>query len=101
MKNLKLLILNLSLFLLVSACQSVKEKTDAIIEKENKRLEKYIGKSVEEVKIDLGMPNEDYKNSNGNLELVYKTKKYGISCERKFEVNSSSVVIGFVSNGCF
>ena len=64
-------------------------------------MEKYIGKSVEEVKIDLGKPNEDYKNSNGNLELVYKTKKYGISCERKFEVNSSSVVIGFVSNGCF
>ena len=41
------------------------------------------------------------KNENGNIELVYKTKKYGIPCERKFEVNSRSIVIGFVSIGCF
>ena len=43
----------------------------------------------------------DYKNEKGNQELVYKTKKYGIPCERKFEINAVSVVIGFVSNGCF
>ena len=71
------------------------------MEKENQKLGKYIGKSVEELKIDLGKPDEDYKNTKGNFELVYKTKKYGIPCERKFEINSSSIVIGFVSNGCF
>ena len=45
--------------------------------------------------------NEDFKNEKGNLELVYKTRKYGIPCERKFELDSNQVVIGFVSNGCF
>ena len=67
----------------------------------NQKLTKYIGKSSEELKFDLGDPNEDYKNEKGNHELVYKTKKYGILCERKFELNSNSVVVGFVSNGCF
>ena len=35
------------------------------------------------------------------IKLIYKTKKYGIPCERKFEINSSSIIVGFVSNGCF
>ena len=85
----------------MSGCQTVKNKTDAIVEKENEKLSKYIGKSSNELKLDLGEPDEDFKNEKGNLELVYKTKKYGILCERKFEINTNSVVIGFVSNGCF
>ena len=83
------------------SCQTVKEKTDAIVEKENKRLSKYIGKKSTKLKIDLGNPDEDYKNEKGNLEIIYRTKKYGISCERRFEIDSNSIVIGFVSNGCF
>jgi len=43
----------------------------------------------------------DYKNEKGNIELIYKTKKYGIPCERRFEIDTDSLVIGFVSNGCF
>ena len=89
------------LLLIVTGCQTIKEKTDAIVEKENQKLTKYIGKSSLELKLDLGKPDEDYKNEKGNFELVYKTKKYGIPCERKFELNSNSIVIGFVSNGCF
>ena len=38
--------------------------------------------------MDLGKPDEDFKNDKGNLELVYNTKKYGILCERRFEVDS-------------
>ena len=45
--------------------------------------------------------DEDFMNEKGNLELVYKTKKYGIPCERKFEVNQNSIIIGFISRGCF
>ena len=87
--------------LTLSGCQTVKNKTDEIVEKENKKLSKYIGKSSNELRLNLGEPDEDYKNEKGNLEFVYKTKKYGISCERRFELNPNSVVIGFVSNGCF
>ena len=101
MKNLKLIYLLVILFFLVSSCQTVKDKTDAIAEKENQKLGKYIGKNLNELKIDLGKPDEDYKNIKGNLEIIYKTKKYGITCERRFEIDSNLIVIGFVSNGCF
>ena len=101
MRNFKLIVLLPSLFLMVTACQTVQEKTDKIVEQENKRLGKYIGQLSSELKIDLGNPDEDFKNEKGNQVLVYKTKKYGISCERKFEVDTNSVVIGFSSKGCF
>ena len=101
MRNFKLIVLLLSFFLMVTACQTVQEKTDKIVEQENKRLGKYIGQLSSEVKIDLGNPDEDFKNEKGNQVLIYKTKKYGISCERKFEVDTNSVVIGFSSKGCF
>ena len=101
MRNFKLIMFLLSFFLMVTACQTVQEKTDKIVEQENKRLGKYIGQLSSELKIDLGNPDEDFKNEKGNQVLVYKTKKYGISCERKFEVDTNSVVIGFSSKGCF
>ena len=101
MRNFKLILLLISFLLMVTACQTVQEKTDKIVEQENKRLGKYIGQLSSELKIDLGNPDEDFKNEKGNQVLVYKTKKYGISCERKFEVDTNSVVIGFSSKGCF
>ena len=101
MKKINLIIILLISVFISSGCQTVKNKTDAIVEKENEKLSKYIGKSSNELRLDLGKPDEDFKNEKGNLELVYKTKKYGISCERKFELNAELVVIGFVSNGCF
>tara|TARA_Y100000591_G_scaffold26821_1_gene19718 strand:+ start:164 stop:469 length:306 start_codon:yes stop_codon:yes gene_type:complete len=101
MKKYNFLIIFFLALLFLNGCQAVKKKTDAIVEKENEKLSKYIGKSSNELRLDLGKPDEDYKNEKGNFELVYNTKKYGIPCERRFEVNSNSVVIGFVSNGCF
>ena len=89
------------MFVMIVGCQTIKEKTDKIVEKENEKLSKYIGMSSTDVQMNLGKPDEDFKNENGNLELVYNTKKYGIPCERRFEINSDVIVIGFVSNGCF
>ena len=101
MKTLNIFFVILISLLLFNSCETVKKKTDAIVEKENQKLSRYIGKSSSQLKLDLGNPDEDYKNEQGNYELVYKTKKYGILCERRFEINSENIVIGFVSNGCF
>ena len=101
MQNMKFILLSCLLFILISGCQTIKEKTDVIVEKENQKLSKFIGKSSNDLQIELGKPDEDFKNEKGNLVLVYNTKKYGIPCERRFEVDSKSVVVGFVSNGCF
>ena len=85
----------------VAGCQTVKEKTDAIVEKENEKLSEFIGKSASKLQMELGKPDEDFTNAKGNFEFVYNTKKYLIPCERRFEINSDNIVIGFVSNGCF
>ena len=92
-----------AIFLLIflASCETIKKKTDAIVEKENNKLSQYIGNTSDNLQMNLGKPDEDFKNEKGNLEFVYNTKKYGISCERRFEINSSLIVIGFVSNGCF
>ena len=67
----------------------------------SKRTKDKILKTLNNLQMELGKPDEDFKNDKGNLEFVYNTKKYGIVCERRFEVDSNSIVIGFVSNGCF
>ena len=101
MQKLKYVFISLFFLTLLSGCQTIKEKTDKIVEKENTKLSQFIGKSSSSLQMELGKPDEDFKNDKGNLELVYNSKKYGIPCERRFEVDSNSVVIGFVSNGCF
>ena len=89
------------MFTMIVGCQTIKEKTDSIIEKENKKLNKYISKPASVLQMDLGKPDEDFKNAKGNFEFIYNTKKYGIPCERRFEINAKNIVVGFVSNGCF
>ena len=101
MQKIKTTLFILLVCILISGCQTIKQKTDAIVEKENNKLSKYIGKTSENLKIDLGKPDEDFRNEKGNLELVYNSSKYGIPCERRFEIDLNSIVIGFVSNGCF
>jgi len=101
MRKLKFIFISLFFLTLVAGCQTIKDKTDAIVEKENAKLSEYIGKTSSNLQMELGKPDEDFKNNKGNLEFVYNSKKYGILCERRFEVDSNSIVIGFVSNGCF
>jgi|TARA_B110000971_G_scaffold139894_1_gene143002 hypothetical protein len=101
MQQLKFILINLFILILVSGCQTIKKKTDAIVEKENNELSQFIGKTSSNLQVILGKPDEDFKNEKGNLEFVYNTKKYLIPCERRFEIDSNSIVIGFVSNGCF
>ena len=101
MQKLRFILISLFFLTLITGCQTIKEKTDAIVEKENTKLSEYIGKTSTNLQMDLGKPDEDFKNDKGNLEFVYNSKKYGILCERRFEVDSNSIVIGFVSNGCF
>ena len=101
MQKIKIFLITTLLLVTLNGCQTIKQKTDAIVEKENEKLSKYIGKSSDDLRMDLGKPDEDFTNAKGNLEFIYNTKKYGIPCERRFEIDTNSIVIGFVSNGCF
>ena len=97
MKKIALIII----FLIISNCSTVKNKTDEIVEKENEKLSQFIGKSSKELKIEMGIPDSEELSDTGKKVFVYKTKKYGIPCERKFEINNKEIVIGFMSKGCF
>ena len=101
MQKLKIHLITISVFVMIAGCQTIKEKTDVIVEKENEKLSKYISKPASVLQMDLGKPDEDFKNAKGNFEFIYNTKKYGIPCERRFEINPENIVVGFVSNGCF
>ena len=100
MRNFKFLLNLLIVLILFSGCQTIKKKSDEVAERENEKFGLFVGKEVNEMRMELGSPNEDYIGENGNEILVYKTKKYGIPCERKFEVNSSAIIVGFSSSGC-
>ena len=96
----KLIGLIIVIFILVTGCQTIKKKSDEVAEKENETFGMFVGKSVSELRMEIGAPTSDYISENGNEILVYKTKKYGIPCDRKFEVNSNGTVVKFSSSGC-
>ena len=89
------------LLVLISGCQTINEKSEAIAKKENEKLSKFIGQPESELKIVMGSPDEETKDEKGSKILIYKTKKYSIDCERKFEINEVNMVVGFTSKGCF
>ncbi len=100
MKTFKTTLSLLIILILFSGCQTIKKKSDEVAERENEKFGMYVGKEVNEMRLELGSPDEDYIHENGNEILVYKTKKYGIPCERKFEINTNGVIVGFSSSGC-
>ena len=99
MKN-KYLLISFIILIFISGCQTLKNKSDEVAERENERFGKFVGKQVSEIKMELGVPTDDFINELGNETLVYKTKKYGIPCERKFTINTNGTIIGFSSSGC-
>tara|TARA_B100000427_G_scaffold25849_1_gene19189 strand:- start:103 stop:408 length:306 start_codon:yes stop_codon:yes gene_type:complete len=100
MKKFKSIFTILLILILFSGCQTIKKKSDEVAERENEKFGLFVGKDVNEMRMELGSPKEDFIGENGNEILVYKTKKYGIPCERKFEVNSNGIIVGFSSSGC-
>ena len=98
--NFRNFLIIFSLFFIFSGCQTIKEKSDSIVERENKKYGQFVGKEINDLKIELGNPTEDYINEIGNKVFVYKTKKYGVPCERKFEINKNNIIESFTSSGC-
>ena len=101
MRSITLLFVLTLLLIKLTGCQTVKNKTDEIVKKENEKLSQFIGQPVSELKIVMGLPYKEETSDTGTKVFVYKTKKYGIPCERKFEISNNDMVIGFVSKGCF
>ena len=95
------LFLSVLLVILLSGCQTIENKSQEIGKKEVKEISKFIQQPESELKIVMGDPDAIIKSDKGNTFLVYKKKKYNITCERKFEIDQNKMVIGFTSKGCF
>ena len=86
---------------MVSGCQTIENKSQSAIKKENEKLSKFLQQPESELKIVMGEPDNIIKDDKGTTFLVYKKKKYNITCERKFEIDQNKMIVGFTSKGCF
>ena len=95
------LYLSILLVFLLSSCQAIENKTDKIGKKEIKEISKFLQQPESELKIEMGEPDEIANDEKGSKFYIYKKKKYGITCEKKFEINENNMIIGVSSRGCF
>ena len=82
-------------------CQTIENKADKIGKKEIKEISKFLQQPESELKIAMGEPTEVLNTEKGTKFLIYKKKKYGIVCEKKFEIDKNKIVIAVSSRGCF
>ena len=99
MKNF--LIFTILIFFLLS-CQSVTNRIDENVNKEETKLSKWLNKSEYELKIEFGKPDEIYfKDNSPNRFYKYTKEKLKIKCQRIFEINEKNLIIGYTSKNCF
>ena len=87
--------------LLLNGCQTIENKSQRAIKKENEKLSKFLQQPESELKIVMGEPDNIVYDDKGSKFFVYTKKKYNITCERKFEIDQSKMIVGFTSKGCF
>ena len=95
------LFLLITFLVLFNSCQTIENKSQKAIEKENEKLSKFLQQPESELKIVMGEPDSIIKDDKGSTFLVYTKKKYNITCERKFEIDQNKMIVGFTSKGCF
>ena len=86
---------------ILTGCQTIENKSQSAIQKENEKLSKFLQQPESELKIVMGEPNEITYDDKGSKFFIYTKKKYNITCERKFEINQNKMIVGFTSKGCF
>ena len=92
------------LFVILSSCKTVQNKADEVIQKEDKYLMKFLNKKKDLLIAEFGYPDLTTPKDGeppGLRKIVYISKKYGIKCQRSFEINKSNFVVGYSSKGCF
>ena len=94
------LLFSILLVFLITGCQSIENKTDEIGKREIQELSKFLQQPETELKIEMGQPDEIIHNEKGSKFYIYKKKKYGITCEKKFEIEEHNMIAGVSSRGC-
>ena len=82
MKIIHAFFLVVFLFITISGCQTIENKSQAAIKKENEKLSKFLQQPESELKIVMGEPDNIIKDDKGTMFLVY-TKKNTILLVRE------------------
>ena len=94
-----IIVLFLLIFLIVS-CKTIGRKIDNLSMEEEKNLSSLLGKQQIELINEFGKPDGVIHKDDGKI-LIFTTKKYKITCERKFTINNEGIISGFSSRNCF
>ena len=95
------LFINILLVCLLFGCQAIENKAEKIGKKEIKEVSKFLQQPESELKIEMGEPDEIINDEKGSKFYIYKKKKYGITCEKKFEIDQNKMIVAVSSRGCF
>jgi len=86
--------------ILLFSCKTVERKIDKLSKEEEKNLSKLMGKMQIDLIDEFGKP-DDVIHENNKKILIFNTKKYNITCVRKFTVDAKGIISGFNSRNCF
>ena len=95
------LFLTVLLVFFLFGCQTIENKADKIGKKQIKEISKFLQQPESELKIEMGEPDEIVRDEKGSKFYLYKKKKYGITCEKKFEIDQNKMIVAVSSRGCF
>ena len=95
------LLFTILLVFLISSCKTIENKTDEIGKREIQEVSKFLQQPESELKIEMGQPDKIIRDEKGSKFYIYKKKKYGITCEKKFEIDENNMITGVSSRGCF
>ena len=90
------------LFVFLLSCETVQNKADEVIQKEDKYLMKFLNKKKDLLIAEFGYPDLSLPNEGeppGLGKIIYISKIYGIKCQRSFEIDESDFVVGYSSKG--
>ena len=74
MKSIHAFFLVIFLFV-ISGCQTIENKSQAVVKKENEKLSKFLQQPESELKIVMGEPDNIVKDDKGSKFFVYTKKK--------------------------
>ena len=86
MRSITLIIVFTLLLIKLAGCQTVKNKTDEIVKKENQKLSQFIGQPVSELKIVMGLPYKEERSDTGTKVLYIKQKNMEFSVKENLKL---------------
>ena len=68
--KIKFAVILISILFFTAGCQTIQNKTDEVVEKENQKYGLFVSEEVNKTKLELRAPIEDMVNDTGNEVLI-------------------------------